>query len=160
MRVDFSLLERLASPIPKGSARIAGIKIHETRMIRLMEVLLDAGSKINGWSARQIHHNLLAHFRISEETYGFNQLRYDLRKMKAHGLLERQGSRYSYALTEKGIRISLLFVLFHQRLFGPLAYSQFVKRTDPEHCAQSKLERAYRRTDAAIDNLVDLLRAA
>ena len=160
MRVDFALLQRLASPIQKGSARIAGIKIHETRMIRLMEVLLDAGSKINGWSARQIHQNLLAHFRISEKTYGFNQLRYDLRKLKAHGLLERQGSRYVYALTEKGIRISLLFVLFHQRLFGPLAYSQFVKRTTPDVGTPTKLERAYRRTDSAIDHLVELLRAA
>jgi len=157
---DFSLLERLARPILKGSSRIAGIKIHETRMIRLMEVLLDAGTRINGWRARDIHKALLARFRISEDSYGFNQLRYDLRKLKAHGLLERDGSRYAYALTEKGTRTALLFVLFHQRLFGPVAHSQFVKRTDSQHCPDSKLERAYRRADSAIDHLVELLRAA
>jgi hypothetical protein len=54
----------------------------------------------------------------------------------------------------------LLFVLFHQRLFGPMAHSQFVKRPDPEHCPESKLERAYRRADSAIDHVVELLRAA
>ena len=160
MHADFSLLERLARPILKGSTRIAGIKIHETRIIRLMEVLLDAGTKINGWSARNIHQTLIARFRISDAAYGFNQLRYDLRKMKAHGLLERDGSPYAYALTEKGTRTALLFVLFHQRLFGPVAHSQFVKRTGSQHCVDSKLERAYRRTDAAIDHLVELLRAA
>ena len=160
MHADFSLLERLARPILKGSTRIAGIKIHETRIIRLMEVLLDAGTKINGWSARNIHQTLITRFRISDAAYGFNQLRYDLRKMKAHGLLERDGSPYAYALTEKGTRTALLFVLFHQRLFGPVAHSQFVKRTGSQHCVDSKLERAYRRTDAAIDHLVELLRAA
>ena len=160
LHADFSLLERLARPILKGSTRIAGIKIHETRIIRVMEVLLDAGTRINGWSARYIHQVLVARFRINDEAYGFNQLRYDLRKMKAHGLLERQGGRYAYALTEKGTRIALLFVLFHQRLFGPVAHSQFVKRTASEHSAESKLERAYRRADVAIDHIFELLRAA
>ena len=90
----------------------------------------------------------------------FNQLRYDLRKMKSHGLIARSGRRYTYALTEKGTRIALLFVLFHQRLFGPLAHSQFVKRPALEHCPESNLERACRRADAAIDHVVELLHAA
>jgi hypothetical protein len=160
VHTDFSLLERLARPIQKGSTRVAGIKIHDTRMIRLMEVLIDAGSTINASSARRIHQILLERFRISEQAYSFNQLRYDLRKMKSHGLIARRGRRYTYALTEKGTRIALLFVLFHQRLFGPLAYSQFVKRPASEHCPKSKLERAYRRADAAIDRVVELLHVA
>jgi hypothetical protein len=157
---DFSLLERLALPVMIGSNRVPGIKIHDTRMIRLMEVLIDAGSTINALSARNIHRILLERFRISEQTYGLNQLRYDLRKLRHHGLIERSGRAYAYALTEKGIRIALLFTLFHQRLFGPLAYSQFVKRPDSSTTSHSKLERAYRRADAAIDQIVDLLNAA
>jgi hypothetical protein len=43
------------------------------------------------------------------------------------GLWRMTARRYTYALTEKGTRIALLFVLFHQRLFGPLAHSQFVR---------------------------------
>src|SRR5208283_4541937 len=101
VHADFSLLERLAQPIQKGSTRVAGIKIHDTRMIRLMEVLIDAGTTINAWSARNIHQILLERFRISEQAYAFNQLRYDLRKMKSHGLIARSGRRYTYALTEK-----------------------------------------------------------
>jgi hypothetical protein len=160
VHADFSLLERMAHPIQKGTTHIAGIKIHDTRMIRLMEVLLDAGAGINGWSARHIHEVLLGHFRITKEAYTFNQLRYDLRKMKAHGLLERRGRRYAYALTDKGIRIALLFSLFHQRIFGPLSHSQFVRRPNPEHCPDSKLERLYRCADSAIDKIVKLVRAA
>jgi len=160
VHADFPLLERLARPIQKGSARIAGIKLHDTRMIRLMEILLDGGTKISGWSSRQIHQALLARFRISEKSYSINQLRYDLRKLRAHGLVERDGGRYAYALTEKGTRTALLFLLFHKRLFGPLAYSQFVRRPDSAHCPDSKLEQAYRRADSAIDQIVALVRTA
>jgi len=160
MHADFSLLERLARPVQSGSSSVAGIKIHETRMIRLMEVLLDAGARIDGWSSRYIHQILLGRFHISGQAYTLNQLRYDLRKMRAHGLLERQGGRYAYALTQRGIRVALLFVLFHQRIFGPIAHSQFVKRPDSQRDPNSKLERAYRRADAAIDQVVALLRAA
>ena len=35
--------------------------------------------------------------------------------MKAHGLIERDGSRYAYRLTEKGSKVALLIVLFHHR---------------------------------------------
>ena len=75
-------------------------------------------------------------------------------------MIARSGRRYTYALTEKGIRIALLFVLFHQRLFGPLAHSKFVKRPTDAYNAGGKLERAYYRADAAIDQVVELLRAA
>jgi hypothetical protein len=160
VHADFSLLERLAQPIQKGSTRIAGIKIHDTRMIRLMEVLIDAGTTVNAWNARTIHQVLLGRFRISEQIYGLNQLRYDLRKMRFHGLIARSGHRYTYALTEKGIRIALLFTLFHQRLFGPLAHSQFVKRPTDTLNSGGKLELAYRRADAAIDQVVELLHVA
>jgi hypothetical protein len=160
VHADFSLLERMSRPIQKGTTRIAGIKIHDTRMIRLMEVLLDAGVGINGWSARHIHEVLLGRFRISQEAYTLNQLRYDLRKMKAHGLLQRLGGRYAYGFTDKGTRIALLFSLFHQRIFGPIAHSQFVKRPYQQYRPHGNLERAYQRADAAIDHIVDLVCAA
>ena len=35
--------------------------------------------------------------------YGLNQLRYDLRKLKGHSLLQRDGSRYAYRFTPKGV---------------------------------------------------------
>ena len=86
----------MALPIVSGSVYYAGIKIHETRIIRLLEVLLHAGNNLGGWSAKQIHQIILQSFHLSEKSYALNQLRYDLRKLKGHGLLERDGSRYAY----------------------------------------------------------------
>ena len=75
--------------------------------------------------------SVLTTFGLSERSYGLNQLRYDLRKLKGHGLLERDGSRYAYRLTSKGIQVALLFLFFHKRLCGPLANSRFHHRPDP-----------------------------
>jgi hypothetical protein len=36
---------------------------------------------------------LLAAFELSATRYGVNQLRYNLRKMKTHGLIEQDGKR-------------------------------------------------------------------
>ena len=160
VHVDFPLLERLALPVTIGSVRYPGIKIHETRIIRLLEVLLHAATQAGGWSAKQIHQAILTSFRLSEKTYRLNQLRYDLRKLKGHGLLERDGSRYTYRLTPKGIDVALLFLFFHKRLCGPLANSRFHHRPNPAYQPNSKLEAAYHKADKAIEQIVDLLKAA
>jgi len=158
--VDFPLLQRLACPITVGAVRYPGLKIHEARVVRLFEVLLHGGPQIGGWTARQIHHAVLTSFDLAEKAYGLNQLRYDLRKLKGHGLIERDGSRYAYRLTQKGVQVALLFLFFHKRLCGPLANSRFHHRPDPQHLPNSRLEAAYHRADTAIQRVVDLLAAA
>src|SRR6516162_2369706 len=159
VHVDFPLLQRIALPLTIGSVYYAGIKIHETRIIRLFEVLLHGGNALGGWTARHIHQVVLESFQLSEKAYGLNQLRYDLRKLKGHGLLERDGSRYAYRLTPKGIQVALLFLFFHKRLCGPLANSRVHHLPDPSHRPQSKLEAAYHKADNAIQQIVDLLAA-
>jgi len=159
VHVDFPLLQRLALPINIGSVRYPGIKIHETRIIRLLEVLLHGGSNVSGWTAKQIHQTILATFAIAEKSYSLNQLRYDLRKLKGHALLQRDGKRYAYRLTSKGLQVALLFLFFHKRLCGPLANSRFHHQPDATHRPDSKLEAAYHRADKAIQEVVDLLAA-
>jgi hypothetical protein len=160
VHADFPLLQRLALPITVGSVRYPGIKIHDTRIIRLLEVLLHGGNTVGGWTAKQIHEAVLTSFQLPPKTYGLNQLRYDLRKLKGHGLLQRDGSRYAYQLTAKGVQVALLFLFFHKRLCGPLANSRFHHKPDPAHRPNSKIEAAYHKADTAIQNIVDLLAAA
>src|SRR6202140_5003648 len=160
VHVDFPLLQRIALPITAGSVYYAGIKIHETRIIRLLEVLLHGSNNLGAWSAKHIHQVILESFQLTEKAYGLNQLRYDLRKLKGHGLLERDGSRYTYRLTSKGIQVALLFLFFHKRLCGPLANSRFHHHPDPIHPPESKLEAAYHKADTAIQDIVNLLAAA
>jgi hypothetical protein len=159
VHVDFPLLQRLALPITVGAVRYPGIKLHDPRIIRLLEVLLHGGGQVGGWTAKQIHQAVLTTFHLSDSSYRLNQLRYDLRRLKGHALLQRDQSRYAYRLTPKGVQVALLFLFFHKRLCGPLANSRFHHRPDIHHQPASKLEAAYHRADNAIQQIVDLLAA-
>jgi len=160
VHVDFPLLQRLALPITIGTVRHPGIRLQDVRVIRLLEVLLHGSTTVGGWTAKQIHQAVLATFHLSPNHYGLNQLRYDLRKLKGHGLLQRDGRRYAYRLTTKGLQVALLFLFFHKRLCGPLANSCFHHQPDADHRPESKLEAAYHEADKAIQQIVDLLAAA
>jgi hypothetical protein len=70
-------------------------------------------------------------FHLSADTYGLNQLRYDLRKLKGHGLLERDDSRYAYRLTAKGVQVALLFLFFHSNSAALLPTAGFITSRIP-----------------------------
>ena len=142
-----------------GKTKIAGIKIHDHRMIRLMEVLLHAGTQLDGWRCADIHQAIFTTFAIVPSTYTLTQLRYDLRKMKAHGLLERIGKGYRYRLPDKGAKAALMFILFHKRVCGPLVRSLFHHRPDQALKPASKVETAYHKADYAIQQVLELLAA-
>ena len=77
VHVDFPLFQ---TPRPAHPARLRqtpGIKLHDTRMLRLMEVLLHAGTKVSGWRTIDIHQAILASFALTPESYTLNQLQYD-----------------------------------------------------------------------------------
>ena len=159
VHVDFPLFERLAQPVVTGHTTMPGIKIQDTRMLRLLEVLLHGGSQLAGWRTAQMHRAVLAAFTITLEAYSLTQLRYDVRKLRAHGLLERNGRSYSYRLTDKGVKVAAMFVLFHKRVCGPLANTLFHHQPTQTPNPPAKIEAAYHKADIAIQRLIDLVAA-
>jgi hypothetical protein len=160
VHADFPLLQKLALPVVRGKVRFPGIKIHDTRMIRLLEIFLHGSTQVVGWRAPQLHQAVLQAYRLSPATYSLNQLRYDLRKLKGQGLIQRDGRRYAYRLTPHGTKVALLFLLLHQRLCGPLANSLFHHRPDATLRPKSKLETAYHKADDSIQRIIQILEAA
>jgi hypothetical protein len=137
IHVDFPVLQRLACPTQVGTAKVPGIQIQDTRMIRLMEVLLDGGGVIAGRRATELHHAVVTQFHLSTEQYEINQLRYDLRKLKAHGLLERDGHRMRIALPPRASA-------WHSSSCSSMAQPN------------SPLEAPYHKADAAIEIIIHL----
>ena len=75
VHVDFPLFQRIALPVTFGKTKIAGIQIHDTRMLRLMEALLHAGTQLNGWRSADVHQAILTAFGLSASGYTLTQLR-------------------------------------------------------------------------------------
>lgn len=153
------LLETLAQPVMQGNTRVPGIKLHDTRIIRLMQVMLHGGALIRGFKSSEIHQIVLATFSIAPADYTINQLRYDIRKMKAHGLIGRVGKTYLYRPTENGLRMSILFVMLHKHIIGPVSGGLSGARPSENSKNADVFELIYSKIDNAFDDLVDLLAA-
>jgi hypothetical protein len=106
-----------------------------------------------------MHRAVLEAFGLTATTYSLTQLRYDVRKLRAHGLLAREGKTYTYRLTDNGIKVAALFVLFQKRVCGPLANSLFHHRPTDAVPRPPKIEAAYHQADAAIQRVIDLVAA-
>ena len=156
----FDLIATAAAPRQNGKTKIAGIKLENRRIMRLMEVLLRrAGGGFGSWKTKELRAAILDTFNLKASAYTINQIRYDLRKLKAHGIIERAAKTYSYRLTEKGQRTALLLTLFARRIYGPICESVFNHRPDPQHAPKSPFEKAYQKVDRSVDELINALAA-
>src|SRR4029453_17108983 len=99
----------------------------------------------------------LARHRLEEVAYRLGQLRYDLGKLRAHGLVERIGTSRRYRLTPRGLKLGVLLVKLRTRLLGPLATlpaAPWPPRPPPN---PSEVEAPFRQVDAALDSLCHAL---
>jgi hypothetical protein len=155
--VDTGQLAALGQPSVVGQRRIPGIRLQDDRVIRLVEVLLHPGNFVADWTTRDVHTRLLARHRLLEPDYRLGQLRYDLGKLRAKGMVERLGRSRRYRLTHLGLKLGVLLVKLRLRLLGPLGslVADPTRRRPTRN--PSQVEQAFRQLDTALDHLCDAL---
>ena len=157
---QFDVLARLAKPLAQGKTKVAGIKLENTRLMRLLELLMQgAGGHFRKWTTAQVHRAVLDAYNLKPKDYTLTQLRYDLRKLRLHGLIERVPKSYAYHFTSKGSKLSILLVQLRKRIYGPLAFGLFRTRPNPEFIPDSRFEKAYLKVEKAIDETIALMAA-
>ena len=140
-----------------GTRRVPGLKLEDDRVIRLLEALLHPGTFVADWTTREVHARLLARHRLTEVDYRLGQFRYDLGKLRAHGLVERLGTSRRYHLTARGLKLGILLVKLRTRLLGPLASLAAERPARGASHHPSEVEAAFRQVDAALDSLCNAL---
>jgi hypothetical protein len=151
--VDAGALAALGRPVAVGRRRVPGLKLEDDRVLRLLEGLLHPGTFVADWTTREVHARLLARHRLTEADYRLGQLRYDLGKLRAHGLVERLGPNRRYRLTERGLRLGVLLVKLRTRLLGPLVSLATAPAPRRPSRHPSAVEAAFRQVDGALDHL-------
>jgi hypothetical protein len=150
--VDAGQLAELAAPSVMGKRRVPGIKLEDDRVIRLLAALLHPGGLVADWTTGDVQKRICQRERIAEADYRLSQLRYDLSKLRAKGLVERIGKSRRYTLTAKGIKLGTLLVKLRTLCLGPLcAAAQAPARQASTH--PSAVETAIRQVGLALDNL-------
>lgn len=151
--VDTGQLAALAAPTLIGQRRVPGLKLHDDRVIHLLETLLHPGGFVRDWSTRELHARVVARHHLSADEYRLSQLRYDLSKLRAKNLVERIGKTRRYCLTSLGLKLGVLLVKLRIRLLGPLV--SLIRQPKP-HAAprhSNPVDAAYREIDKALDHL-------
>ena len=116
--VDTGQFAALAAPTLIGQRRVPGLKLHDDRVIRLLETLLHPGRFVRNWTSRELHTRVIARHHLTADEYRLSQLRYDLSKLRAKGLVERLGKSRRYCLTPIGLKLGVLLVDRHGRTAG------------------------------------------
>jgi hypothetical protein len=157
---QFDVLARLAKPILQGKTKVAGIKLENTRLMRLLELLLQgAGGHFRKWTTARLHEAVLDAYALKPKDYTLTQLRYDVRKLRLHGLIERVPKSYAYRFTPKGTKLSILLTQLRKRIYGPLGFGLFRTRPNPDFSPDSRFEKAYLKVEKAMDDAIALLAA-
>lgn len=155
--VDTGQLSALAQPTLNGTRRIPGIKLHDDRVIRLLEASLHPGGLLADWTSRDLHARVLERHRLSNDDYRLSQLRYDLTKLRAKGLVERIGTSRRYRLTTRGLKLGTLLVKLRTRLLGPLGTVGTASPRRPRSRHPSAVEAAFRQVEVSLNNLCHTL---
>ena len=89
--------------------------------------------------------------------HSLSQLRYDLAKLRAKGLVERIGGSRRYRLTPLGLKLGVLLVKLRTRLLGPLATLVSNSTRRPRSPHHNSVEAAFRQIDSALDHLSEVI---
>ena len=161
--VDRGQLARLreATLNPSGR-RTPGLKLDDPRLLAVMQALTRFVHLARGGSfrTRDLHQPTAEALGRTTQTYTLAQLRYDLAKLRAKGLVLKVAGTQMYRLTEDGFRICVLFLKLFQRIYAPLVAAALEPvahdaRLPAER--QAPLDRLYSAVDRALDLLLDQL---
>ena len=142
-----------ARPVMVGATKIPALHIYQERINRMMEVLLHDNVSIGQFKSMEIRSRIITEFEIEDSTYSRNQVIYDIRKLRAHGLVKKLNGTNRYQLTGYGVKVALAFTLMRKRIYGPLHYSLFHHQPDSVMPVESKLEQMYRKLDAHLNDI-------
>src|SRR5680860_18950 len=125
--------------------RIAGLRFADARAQALLHALLIFRLLPDGFTNRDLR-GLVG--QLLDTTMSAGQMTYDLRRLRAHGLITRLPHSHRYHLTDTGLQHALFLTRTHDRLLR----TGLAQLAEPEPGPLLSASRAYQK---AIDKLAD-----
>jgi len=139
------LFDRLHQPYVREGQRTGALRFGDPRATALTGALCCVIHAVTGFTNRSLR-GLVA--GLLDADYSANQMGYDLRRLRLHGLIEKIPGTNTYRTTPDGVRAAVFYTKVRGRLLGPLL--------DAGHQppAPVELRRALATIDRSIDNYV------
>lgn len=119
----------------------------------MLQTLLHPAGFARDWTTRELHARVLAQHRLADNDYRLSQLRYDLAKLRAKGMVQRLGRTRRYRLTQSGAKIGVLLVKLRARLLGPLATLATTPSSAHQPPHHTSVDVAFQQVHTALDHL-------
>ena len=129
--------------ITESGTRIAGLRFADARAQALFSALLIFRLLPNGFTNRDLR-SLLS--QLLDKTISAGQMTYDLRRLRAHGLIARFPHSHRYQVTDAGL---------HDALFLTRAHDHLLRTGLAQLTGQGPLHAASRTYQQAIDRLAE-----
>lgn len=110
------LFDRLHQPLTEGQ-RTGAFRFGDPRAMALTGALCCVVHAVTGFTNKSLR-GLVA--GLLDQDYNANQMSYDLRRLRLHGLIERIPGTNTYRTTPEGIRVAVFYTKTRDRLLGPL----------------------------------------
>jgi hypothetical protein len=107
-----------ARSVMVDQTKISGLHVYQERINRMLEALLHDNRSIGQWKSMQVRQKIMDSFDLSDQDYSRNQGIYDIRKLRAHGLVEKINRTNTYRLTGYGVKVALAFTLMRPPASG------------------------------------------
>ncbi|HEY3262457.1 MAG TPA: hypothetical protein VGJ95_19690 [Pseudonocardiaceae bacterium] len=149
IRGAHAFTELTAPIITSTGTRIPGLRFGNPRVHALLQALLIHRLLPHGFTNRDLRTLIAPLLGTTTEHITAGMMTYDLRRLRAHELIQRIPHSRRYQLTDTGLQHALLFTHAHDHLLR----TGLAEITDPDPPAPSRLRAAARAYQTAFTNL-------
>jgi DNA-binding PadR family transcriptional regulator len=141
-------LERVHQPVMVEGQRAPALRFLDPRVLVLFMALVVFRLLPEGFSARELRQHVAPLLGKEPSELSPGQLTYDLRRLRLHGLIERQPRRHRYRVSDMGLRVALFVPRLWARTLRP-GLATVIPEAAPN---ESALRRAFEHLEKAMDD--------
>ncbi len=118
--VSDEALEKLPQPAQIGQTKVGGIDLNKPRMRRVAEAVLALSASPTGFTASDVAQQVHSMSGQPDSEYGPRRAAYDIKKLRAKGMVTRIGKSRRYETVPEGIRSLTALLVLRERIIRPL----------------------------------------
>jgi hypothetical protein len=118
--VSDETLEKLPEPAQIGHTRVGGIDLNKLRTRRVAEAVLALSASPAGFTASDVARQVHSMSGQPESEYGPRRAAYDIKKLRAKGMVSKIGKSRRYESVPDGIRSLTALLILRDKVIQPL----------------------------------------
>jgi hypothetical protein len=148
--VGEAVFHQVTQPREVEGQRASALRYGDTVVLALLSALLVFRLLPRGFCNRELREHLAPLLGEDPSALTQGRMTYQLRRLRLHGLIERQAGTHRYGVTDPGLRVALFFTRSYARVMRP-GLSEVMAETPPD---DPPLRRAFGQLERAMDQYV------